>query len=119
MHSWRASLAYITGAHNMKFGYMGNYLVSDVNNFRPNARLEYRFQNGVPNRLTMRGDNGAKTSNRTQRDQPVCPGTMDPRSADAAGRLTLRPRLELGSGSACGSRSVHSERVRVSQDEGR
>jgi hypothetical protein len=65
VHSWRTSLSYVTGAHSTKVGYMGQYLVSDVNNFRPNSRLEYRFQNNVPNRLTMQGDHGAKTSNRT------------------------------------------------------
>jgi hypothetical protein len=65
VHSWRASAAHVTGAHSMKFGYQGNYLVSDVNNFRPDARLEYRLQNGMPNRLTMFADWGAETQNRT------------------------------------------------------
>jgi hypothetical protein len=65
VHSWRSSVSYVTGAHNMKFGYTGQFLALDTNNFRPNARLEYRFRNGVPNRLTMRGDSGSKVSNRT------------------------------------------------------
>ena len=52
---WRGTASYITGAHSMKFGYEGNYLVNDLKAFTNDERLSYRFNNGVPNQLTMSG----------------------------------------------------------------
>jgi hypothetical protein len=53
-NSWRASASYVTGAHNMKAGYQGSYLVAD-SEFRTNtSQLAYRFQNRVPNQFTYR-----------------------------------------------------------------
>ena len=51
----RASLAYITGAHSMKFGYHG-FFGLDRNSFTNTTNLSYRVNNGVPNQLTMYGD---------------------------------------------------------------
>jgi hypothetical protein len=51
---WRASLSYVTGAHNMKFGYEGQFLSTDGGTYYPFPSLDYRFNNGVPNQLTMR-----------------------------------------------------------------
>jgi hypothetical protein len=51
---WRASLSYVTGAHNMKFGYEGQFLSTDGGTYFPFPSLDYRFNNGVPNQLTMR-----------------------------------------------------------------
>ena len=51
---WRGR-SYITGAHSMKFGYEGNYLVNDLKAFTNDERLSYRFNNGAPNQLTMSG----------------------------------------------------------------
>jgi hypothetical protein len=50
-HTWRASAAYVTGANSMKFGYQGAYHVDNRLNTTP-PNLTYRFNNGVPNRLT-------------------------------------------------------------------
>ena len=46
--SWRAAVSYVTGAHNMKVGYMGSFV--DVRNGRvPNhTQLRYTFNNKVP-----------------------------------------------------------------------
>jgi hypothetical protein len=52
-HNWRASLSYITGAHNMKVGYLGAFISYTATPFTNNKRLAYRFNNGVPNQLTM------------------------------------------------------------------
>jgi hypothetical protein len=52
-NEWRASASYVTGAHNMKFGYQGafNMPSDEFYNFGPiNA---YRFSEGVPNRLSQ------------------------------------------------------------------
>ena len=51
-HTWRASMSYVTGAHSMKFGYQGGYLVDDQKNFTNDANLAFRFNNGVPNQIT-------------------------------------------------------------------
>ncbi len=50
---WRASLSYVTGAHSMKFGYEGQHLSTDGGTYFPFPSLTYRFNDGVPNRLTM------------------------------------------------------------------
>ena len=46
-------LSFVTGAHNMRFGYQGAYYVFENTDFRNEDRLTYQFNNGVPNRLTM------------------------------------------------------------------
>jgi hypothetical protein len=51
---WRAALSYVTGAHNMKFGYEGQFLWTNGGTFFPFPSVDYRFNNGVPNQLTMR-----------------------------------------------------------------
>jgi hypothetical protein len=53
---WRASASYITGAHSMKIGYWGSLYDAWTLNLTNNARLQYRFNNGVPNQLTMSGN---------------------------------------------------------------
>jgi hypothetical protein len=51
-HNWRASASYVTGAQNMKVGYLGGFLVDNQNNSSNNQFLQYRTQNGVPDQLT-------------------------------------------------------------------
>ncbi|MBI4521475.1 MAG: TonB-dependent receptor [Gemmatimonadetes bacterium] len=65
-HNWRASASYVTGAHSLKVGYVGQFLVLETTNFRQNQRLRYRFNNGTPNQLTMYGDHAATTINHTK-----------------------------------------------------
>lgn len=55
-HTWGASANYVTGAHNMKFGYQGAFHRDDDNLFNVitnERRLLYRFNNGVPNQVTI------------------------------------------------------------------
>jgi hypothetical protein len=55
-HTWGASANYVTGAHNMKFGYQGAFHRDDDNLFNVitnDRRLLYRFNNGVPNQVTI------------------------------------------------------------------
>ena len=54
VYNWRAAATYITGRHNAKIGYNGQF----IDNVFPNARMNdtwtsYRVNNGIPNRLTM------------------------------------------------------------------
>ena len=51
-HTWNAAASYVTGTHNMKFGYQGAY---HVDNRAPGGNnLSFRVANGVPNQLTER-----------------------------------------------------------------
>ena len=63
---WRASLAYVTGAHSFKVGYQAAHEVyrqiQNVDN-----QLSYTFNNGVPTQFTMR-DGPHGQSNRTRYD---------------------------------------------------
>jgi hypothetical protein len=63
---WRASLAYVTGAHSLKVGYQAAYEVyrqiQNVDN-----QLSYTFNNGVPTQFTMR-DGPHEQGNRTRYD---------------------------------------------------
>src|SRR5262245_48160179 len=52
-YTWRASVSYVTGAHNMKFGYGGVALVSDLQSFTNDLNLSYTVSNGVPNAFTQ------------------------------------------------------------------
>jgi hypothetical protein len=51
--TWRGSASYITGAHSIKVGYWAAFYESDTLSFTNNTGLAYRFNNGVPNQLTM------------------------------------------------------------------
>jgi hypothetical protein len=52
-HTWRASSSYVTGAHNMKFGYQGAYHSYNPKTFTNDQFLQYRVNNGVPNQITQ------------------------------------------------------------------
>jgi carboxypeptidase family protein len=51
--TWRASVSFVTGSKSLKIGYQG----SDLGDLRSANRgpndLRYRFNNGIPNQLTM------------------------------------------------------------------
>jgi hypothetical protein len=64
-HNWRASASYITGTHNMKVGYQGQYLAIDLTDFWNNHQVSYRLDDGEPNRISMTA-NPATTYNRAQ-----------------------------------------------------
>jgi hypothetical protein len=49
----RASVAYITGAHAFKVGFINNTGHRESTDLNLDAPLSYRFNNGVPNQLTM------------------------------------------------------------------
>ena len=49
---YRASLSYVTGAQNLKVG-IETYNNISTRNYQRGDWLQYRFNNGVPNQLTM------------------------------------------------------------------
>ena len=52
-YTWRASVSYVTGAHNLKIGYGGVALVSDLQNHTNDLNLVYTVNNGTPISLTQ------------------------------------------------------------------
>jgi hypothetical protein len=54
-NTWRVAASYVTGAHNMKFGYQGAYYPDTQTNYTNDQRLQYRFTNGAPSTLQMYG----------------------------------------------------------------
>jgi hypothetical protein len=50
---WRASMSYVTGAHSMRVGYQGAYMVEDIENHGNDHNLQYTFFNGRPTSLTQ------------------------------------------------------------------
>ena len=50
---WRGSVSYITGAHSFKTGFNYGWGLQDRTDFSPDAPIQYRFNNGVPNQLTL------------------------------------------------------------------
>ena len=51
-NNWRGSASYVTGAHNIKFGYQGSYQKSNQGRIANRNLMRYRFNNGVPNGLS-------------------------------------------------------------------
>ncbi len=52
-NTWRAAASYVTGAHTFKVGYIGGYLVEDIQNHGNDLNLAYNFLNGRPSSLTQ------------------------------------------------------------------
>jgi hypothetical protein len=50
---WRGSVSYTTGAHSMKVGFDGQYFLQQRNYKYNTQGLAYRFNNGVPNQVTL------------------------------------------------------------------
>ena len=93
-HNWHASLSYVTGAHNMKFGYQGTFYADDEQYFTNDEKVAYRFNNGVPEPDHADAPfEPAQAAHALQR--ALRAGAVDARADDAAGRAALRPRVEL------------------------
>jgi hypothetical protein len=82
----RASISYVTGAHNMKFGYQGGF-----NN--PSQTYDYydrviamRFRDGVPNQLTQT----IVTENNIKYTRNLLPLNLYAQDQWTTGRLTLQ-----------------------------
>jgi hypothetical protein len=52
-YTWKASAAYVTGAHSFKVGYQGTLMTDDRTWSTNTQNLWYRVNNGVPNQLTQ------------------------------------------------------------------
>jgi carboxypeptidase family protein len=64
--SWRASASYVTGSHNMKVGYYGAFLPGGPSQTKYLQEVfQYRFNNGVPNQISISGTYGNPPENNT------------------------------------------------------
>jgi hypothetical protein len=50
---WSAGASLVTGSHSIKVGYQGALLFDDRKNFTNSEFLQYRFNNGVPDQMTL------------------------------------------------------------------
>jgi hypothetical protein len=50
----RASISYVTGAHAIKIGFVNGWGVQELFERDIDSATQYRFNNGVPNQITMR-----------------------------------------------------------------
>jgi hypothetical protein len=51
--TWRGAMSYVSGSHNMKWGYQAGYM-SNRNTTYVGRQISYRFNNGQPNQLSQR-----------------------------------------------------------------
>src|SRR5688572_7751439 len=65
-NNFRASMSYVTGAHNMKVGYQGAYQISDERVVTNSNLITYRFDNRIPNQFTIRLPNWSNADRTVQ-----------------------------------------------------
>jgi hypothetical protein len=91
---WRASISYVTGAHNMKIGYQGGFSTPTKDYYYFGEVIAIRMNNGVINQLTQNGAYPAGMS--TGRDvQPINFYAQDQWTRQ---RLTLQGGIRLDNG---------------------
>jgi hypothetical protein len=83
---WRASASYVSGAHNMKFGYQGGYLIDDQFTTTNDQFYSIRVNNGVPNQIT-------ENINAIPVQQRVRYTSLYAQEAWTKGRITLQGAL--------------------------
>ncbi len=95
---WRASAAYVTGAHNFKVGYLGSSLLQTSGRVANDSQLRYTFNNRSPISFGYVTRPAVGHDRSHDDDGPLRAGSMDAGQADAARGGALRPGLELGAG---------------------
>ena len=94
---WRASATYVTGAHNLKFGYQGAYHVEKTTDLGSDPRLILTDLGFVVPGMYSATIRIApwQQSNRTRVSRDLRAGPMDTGTSHAAGGGALRPGVEL------------------------
>jgi hypothetical protein len=93
----RASISYVTGAHNMKFGYQGGFNNPSQTYTYFNEVIHVRMRNGAPNRLTQVIVQNNSTNPFTNSPNPKIVRNLLPTSLYAQDQWT-RNRLTLQGG---------------------
>jgi hypothetical protein len=86
--TWRASLSYVTGAHNMKFGYFGGFTNPNFGQYWYNQGIAYRFNNATPNQLTETA--AGVDPNVLEIPENLIPTSFYAQDQSTIGRLTLQ-----------------------------
>ena len=117
-YRWNASATYVTGAHNMKVGYVGAYYWIIQRPSTNNYNLAYRFNDGVPNQITE-NLNPWEADARVAVQRVLSAGPVDPGQADAPRGAAVRPCLELVPAAADWPDAVPPDAARLPGDAGR
>ena len=86
----RASISYITGAHNMKVGYMGGFSNPSQSYYNFTPFVQYRFNNGVPNQLTQTAQYGGTGASAVEFVRNLVPTSFYAQDQWTKERLTLQ-----------------------------
>ena len=102
LNDWRprASISFVTGSHNAKFGYDGGYFAQTRRNGTGNTRLEYDdTPAGAVTAVTLRRQHAATRASITQR--PVQPGDAAVPNESISTRGSRHRKPGAYSGSTC------------------
>jgi hypothetical protein len=89
----RASISYITGAHNMKLGYMGGFSNPSQSYYNFTPFVQYRFSGGVPNQLTQTAQIGGSGASAVEFVRNLVPTSFYAQDQWTTNRLTLQGAL--------------------------
>ena len=87
-------MTYVTGAHNMKFGYQGTFYADDEQYFTNDEKVAYRLNNGVPNLITQTLHSNLRKL-RTRYHAVYAQEQWTLGRMTLQGARALRPRVEL------------------------
>jgi hypothetical protein len=91
-HTWRTALAYVSGSHNVKVGYMGGFQIVRITT-QVGQQINYIFNNGSPLQLQQRVG-PSRVSDRIRYDAAYVQDSW------TRGRLTLQGALRFDTASS-------------------
>ena len=91
---WRGSASYVTGAHNMKFGYQGGHLIDNQYVYTNDQFLTFRVNN-LDSEPHHRNDQPDSTAAARALRVVLRAGILDDGADDVPGRVAVRPCVEL------------------------
>jgi hypothetical protein len=89
----KASISYITGAHNMKVGYMGGFSNPSQGYYNFTPFVQYRFAGGIPNQLTQTAIFGGTGASAVEFVRNLVPTSFFAQDQWTTNRLTLQGGL--------------------------
>jgi len=89
----RATISYITGAHNMKVGYMGGFSNPSQSYYNFTPFVQFRFAGGVPNQLTQTAQFGGSGASSVEFVRNLVPTSFFGQDQWTTGRLTVQGGL--------------------------
>ncbi len=86
----KASITYVTGAHNMRFGYQGGFSNPSQSYYNFTPFIQYRFNGGVPNQLNQTAVFGPTSEPAVEFVRNLVPTSLYAQDQWTTGRLTLQ-----------------------------